>query len=326
MNRKGLLYISMAVIFVVLFGVLYLAQDSYRLQDREDVITSRAHTMDDFVKNLDVDIDRAAYIAGFRALLGTEEYLSQRGLFFDNRSAMEDAFREVFINGSYNGTALAIMQDANFGEYLSRVRTQAAGIGLETSINITDVDLEQVSPWHVHITFEGAFNISNADHQLWWDYEKNFTTDVSIIGLKDPLYTVNTLGRVPITVHEYPLPPTGFVNDSDNDTAVLKGFIQGSYYRASTSAPSFLQRFTNDLSPSPNGIESLVYLPSLSDQGIVVKEDRSVVDYLYFSTNPDSSTDRCSIQNMVFTPDWFRIDAAHLDDYELDGLSSIPCI
>lgn len=325
MNKKGLLYISLAIVFVIFFGLLYLTQNAYRMEDRQQVIANRIHTMDDFVKDIDVDIDRAAFISGFRALLGVEEYLSQKGAFFNNLSTMEEAFRDVFLNGSYNSTSLAIMDNASFNDYLSKVSVQASSIGLIVSVNVTNVTLHQVSPWIIHVEFISDFNISNADEQFWWAYQKNFTTEVSITGLKDPLYTVNTLGRVPNTINKYFLPATGYVNDTNNDTAVLKEFVEGSYYRASSDAPSFLQRFTNNITASPNGVESLVYLPALSDQGIIVQEDRSVVDYLYFSENPDNTTDRCQIQNMIYTPDWFRVDLAHMNDYELDGLSSSPC-
>lgn len=325
MNNKGVLYVSLAVIFVVLFGLIHLTQNAYRLEDRQQVVANRIHTMDDFVKDLNVDVDRAAFISGFRALLGVEEYLSQKGTFFDNLTAMEEAFRNVFLNGTYNGTSLAIMEDASFNDYLAKVRQQAATIGLSVSINVTNVTLEHVSPWKLHVAFISDFNISNADAQFWWSYQRNFTTEVTILGLKDPLYTVNTIGRVPTTIARYSLPPTGFVNDTNNDTAVLKAFIEGSYYKESSSAPSFLQRFTNDLGGSPNGIESLVYLPALSDQGVIVKEERSVVDYIYFSENPNSATDRCNIQNMLYAPDWFRLDQAHMSDYELDVLTSDAC-
>ena len=85
------------------------------------------------------------------------------------------------------------------------------------------------------------------------------------------------------------------------------------------------------VSASDYGIESLVYLPAISDQGLDNEDegfyrDRSVVDHIYFSQNPDTTNDHCSIQNMIYLPeDWFRLDNDHMDDYELTGLSSSNC-
>ncbi|MBD3208890.1 hypothetical protein GF367_00540 [Candidatus Woesearchaeota archaeon] len=323
-SKHGVLYLFLAVIFVALFAALFLTFQGYQYQDEQEVISLRVHTMDDFVADLHEDLDRAAFISGFRSLIGVEEYLSQRGTFFDNQSSMEESFRVVFLQGSYNGTDLFIMENASFTDYIERVRVQAQRIGLNLTVNITNVTIEQSTPWVVLVRFTGSFIVADNLHESWWNYTERFDTEVPIYGLKDPLYTVNTLGRVPNMINEYALPPEGYVDD-DNDTAVLKEFLEGSYYRESSGAPSFVQRFTNNLSSSPLGIESLVYLPALSDQGVVVKSDRGVVDHIYFSAGPDNSTDRCQVQNMIYTPDWFRLDQGHMDDYELDNLSSSPC-
>jgi hypothetical protein len=324
-GKKGILYLTFAIVFIMLISTLYLTYNAYQRTDRQQVITKRINTMNNFVIDINNDINRAAYISGFRALIGIEEYLTQKGMFFTNQTMLEEAFVIVFQEGAYNGTSLVIMENSSFNNYLGRVKQQAATTGIGVDINITHVTLEQLHPWIVHVTFTGIFNISNADNTFWWNYEKNFSTNILITGLKDPLYTVNTLGRVPNTIVSFTLPTTGFVNDTNNETDVLQAFVLDSYYKESPTAPSFLQRFTNNLSASPQGIESIVNLPALSDQGIVVLTDRSVVDYIYFSDTPNGATDRCNIQNMIYVPDWFRIDLAHMDDYELDGLSSSAC-
>lgn len=320
-----MLYLFMAVIFLVLFSAVFFTFNAYKYHDRQEVVAIRVHTMNDFAEDLHEDLHRAAFISGFRAMIGLEEYLSQRGVFFHDQESMEEAFRHAFINGTINGTSLAVLDDSSFEDYLSRVGELADRIGLSLAIDVTNVTLEQVSPWHISISFDGEFLLSDNLGLAWWAYNRTFMTVVPIYDLKDPLYTVNTAGRVPNTIINFTSPPTGYVDESTNDTAVLQEFVEGSYYRESDEAPSFLQRFTNDLSPSPDGIESLVYLPALSDQGIVVKTDRSVVDHVYFSASPDGSGDRCQIQNMVYVPDWFRLGNQSMDDYELDALSSSPC-
>ena len=197
-------------------------------------------------------------------------------------------------------------------------------MGISANVTISNISLSQADPWTVEVEFFGEFNITDNRQAAWWEYNKTFRTYIPIFNLKDPLYTVNTQGRVPNVIMNFTIPADGFV-DASNNTAVLKVFVEESYYIASDEAPSFLQRFTNDVSSNENGIESIVYLPQLSDQGIVVKNDRSVVDHIYFSNSPGNSTDHCSISNMVYSPDWFRIDTDHLDTYKLDGLSYTTC-
>ena len=122
----------------------------------------------------------------------------------------------------------------------------------------------------------------------------------------------------------FSLPADGFVNDTNNNTDTLIEFVEGSYYTENSDAPSFLQRFTNDLTASPSGIESLVHLPSLSDQGLVVINDSSVVDHIYFSASPGDD-DNCNIAGMIFSPNWLKMVNGTMSDYELDGLTFTPC-
>ncbi len=324
MNKKGMLYLFLSVIFVVLFVTIYTTYNSYDRQDDAANVAIRIHTIDDFIEDLHSDMDRAAYISGFRAMIGVEEYLSTNGAFFDNQTELEETFRTVFVQGTVNGSQLDVMENSSFDDYLLRVQQQATYIGINVDVNITKVNITQNDPWILSVRFTGLFNISDQRLPLWWAYEQNFTTSVPIIGLKDPLYTVNTLGRVPNVILNFTLPSDGYVNDTNNDTTTLIAFLEGSYYAENTDAPSFLQRFTNDLTASDSGIESLVHLPSLSDQGIVVDNSSSVVDHIYFSATPGSA-DRCTIDEMVFSPDWFKIDNGHVNDYELNGLTFTPC-
>lgn len=324
-GKKGVFYLFMAIVFVTLFSLLFLSNYDYNQEEKTRMIASRLHSINDFTTDLQNDLDRAAFIAGFRAMIGLEEYLSDQGTFFDNQTQLEVAFKNVFITGELNGTPLDVMDNSSFNDYMNRVRNTADDVGITVNATVNDVNLTQQTPFTLLIEFDVNFYFSDLQKTAWWDYNLTFATEVAIYGIKDPLYTINTLGRVPNVILNYTLPTTGYVNDTNNDTTILKEFIEGNYYRTTPEAPSFLQRFTNDLSASPQGIESLVYLPALSDQGIVVNEDRSVVDHIYFSTNPSNSTDRCQIDGMDYTPDWFRLDQAHMDDYELDTLNSNPC-
>ena len=97
------------------------------------------------------------------------------------------------------------------------------------------------------------------------------------------------------------------------DVSNLKKHVENSYYINSSLAPGFLNRLQGKLSSNANGIESLVNLQKLSNQGITIKS-KSVVDYIYFSENNPVSYPIIGMQN------WFRIDEAHLDIYDVRDL------
>lgn len=323
-NKKGFLYLFLGIIFLSLFSFLFLTYNEDMYQDKQAVVTARIRSMDDFIVDLEGDLDRAAFITGYHAMLAVETYAVDNG-FFDNRSSMEISFAEAFMNGTIDGVSFSVMENSSFNEYLSRVESQASLIGLTVQLTLTNVSIEQATPWTLHVLFMSSIQLDDKTGIASWSFTKNFEAVVPILGLIDPLYTVNTNGDVPVTINNFTLPPEGFV-DALNDTAQLKLFTQGYFYRESNTSPSFLQRFTNNLSPSDLGIESLVDLPTINTLHGSVHKDRSIVDYIYFSSSPNASTDRCQIQNMNLLPDdWFRLDLAHMDDYELDAMTSIPC-
>jgi hypothetical protein len=163
------------------------------------------------------------------------------------------------------------------------------------------------------------YNLSDRANLARWAATRTVSSDIPIIDLRDPLYSVNTLGKLPVVVRRSN--DTVFVNDTGdrNDTTNLQLHLNYSRYINSTLAPNFLMRFENNLSPDKNGIESLVNLQVLADQGVIISENnRSVVDYIYFGDDPDVQW--CSIQNMIFVPDdWFILDTDHVDLYHVNG-------
>ena len=137
-------------------------------------------------------------------------------------------------------------------------------------------------------------------------------TTLKITSFEDPLYTVETYGRVISIIQEANI--TDFV--VNGNTSNLTNHIDNSYYIPSTSAPSFLMRLKGNISNSTNGIESLVNLKKLESVGIT-PEVKSCVDYIYFSSDDPTNW---QINN---TFNWFRLDneSGHLDTYEVANLT-----
>ncbi len=323
-DRNGVAYSLLAIVFVSVFVIIFVSSHHVNHQDYFDAVRSRVLSVKHFINNFERDLDRVAFIAGYRSLIAVDDFASIKGSFFSSSDEFEHYFMEAFVNGSVNGTPFSILDNSSFNDYLSRVRSISLLSGINLSVNLINVSVRQFSPWEVVVFYSAFINVSDVRGVAWWSYHKNFSTVFSIIGLRDPLYSVNTLGRVPYFINNFSLPPEGFV--SGNDTSVLRSFIDGHYYINSSDAPSFLQRFYNDLSPSPFGIESIVYLPDLSAQGLVVDDNRSVVDHVYFSSlSYNKSLDRCSIQGLVYSPDWFRLDDDHVSFYDVDNLSYSSC-
>lgn len=313
-TKKGFIYMMTVMIFLIIILSLFYAYEVYKPSEKDDSIESRIRSMNDFIEDLSLDTERAAYIAGFRSLIALEEYVSTTGMFL---SSMEDSFIEIFFNGTIGNFSPEIMNESTFSLYMSRVNQKSQEIDVAMNFSINSIDFSQVDPWTVRVDIYSLIQILDDRNLASWNFTEVFSSDISILSFKDPLYSVNTLGRlhsfvVETNISEYVI---------NNDTTNLLDHIETGYYVASTKAPSFVMRFEGNLSADSNGIESLVDIGFLQDQDdIVIDSTRSVVDYIYFGNQ--TTNNKCSVQNM---PSWFRIDENHINDYEINELSYVNC-
>lgn len=317
LNKKGFTYLVSVIIIIILFISAFLLTSKYQYQDKQEVENFRIITMNDFVRGFNEDISRAMTISAHRSLVGLEEYTTTKGEFLDDT---EEAFKEVFYSGTYNGTEIAIMNSSDFQDYLNRTNTLANKLGITTQVNVTNITLNQSTPWAIDVFINTQINITDIKNIASWHYEQTFFSQVSILNLRDPLYGVFTDNKIPNTIRKY--------NDTilvtfDNDTTNLVEFINDSYYIASDNAPNFLMRFENNLTDDVNGIESIVNVQKLSDQEIDVYPNRVKIDHIYF--NELSSTKRCNFQN-VPSELKFVIPDYRLTLYQVNSLNySLVC-
>jgi hypothetical protein len=259
---------------------------------------------DRFIQQFEQDLPRALRITSYRALLGLEEHVTSSGEYI---VSIDKAFTEVLLNGTVNQTPYEVMQDSTLRVFEQRMQEIASRIGLNFSVHVQNVSLEHISPFELEVTSTIAVFVQTKDRETAWNYTTNLSSSLSIEQLRDPLYAVETDGRVPNVVYQSDIVRPYIT--ATNDTTRLQELYNQTLYVSDTQAPSFLMRFTGNMSASPYGIASLVDTKILDAQGIIVQTDRSIVDYLYFTT----STSTNSIVNM---PSEFILDDDHLSTYD----------
>ncbi|NQU98676.1 hypothetical protein HQ533_04365 [Candidatus Woesearchaeota archaeon] len=315
MRKQGIIYMTMVIVFLVVMVAVFYTYELYKVGSREDTIETRIRTMNDFIDDLRLDAQRAAYIAGFRTMLALEAQIIETGSFLSDAG---EEFKEPFYNGTIGNTTPDILKGQSFSHFLQGVNQQSGNIGISLNITVLQITFYQTDPWNVVVDILSTVNIIDNKGLAEWNFNETFTSKIPIEDLKDPIYSVNTLGRFQNFIK--PTNISDFVSD-DNKTANISLHIENGYYKASDKAPSFMMRFEGNLSDSTHGIESLVDISFLEKQeDIVVDYTRSIVDYIYFGNQ--STNNKCNFYNM---PSWFKMDSGHLSDYEVDQLSYSNC-
>ena len=307
MKKKSMFYISAAIALTIVIMVTYSAYSSYRLNDKMESIETRIQSVNFFIRNIEKDLNKGIYIAGFRTMLSFNQFITTNGTYLDDVNAR---FKESFLNGTIKGQPLSLMQGTTFTDWASRISQEADKLDIKFNFTVDDVKISQTDPWIVDIGLNMSFDIRDKRNTSSWIRNRYLNAKINIIGFEDPLYVVNSNGRITNTIIKTNISP--FVVNGDVTNLLIH--TNYSYYIAHGGSPSFIMRLQGDLGNSSNGIESLVNLEKFQQQNIQLK-DRSVVDYIYFGIN---STTNYRINN---TPTWFKIDQGHLATYGVTNLT-----
>lgn len=321
LKKKGVFFTFIALFIIILLVALISTKDKYRYREKSNAMLVRTRTVNNFIVDFEKDLDRELFIGGYRALLSMNLYLKDTEQYITD---FDSVFEEVLFSGSINGTSFNIMveegnQGADITSWLSRVNEEASKMNLEANLTVHELSVRHISPWEVEVTMVTEVYIRDTKGVASWDYNKTYAKGFSILGFEDPLYIIGTHDKVTNLINV--TPSTEFIG-AGNDTTVLNTHLLNSFYINSTKAPSFLMRFSGNLSPSPYGIESMVNFDDLDLQNILPLQ-RSVIDYIYFGNA--STTDYCNITGTPPLPDWFRIDNSSISFYGIDALNPEEC-
>lgn len=307
-SKKGIFLTLTAFLLLSIVFTALLFQNRYTFSEKNKIVNVKTTTLNAFVTNLDADVARGLFIAGFRSVIAAEQVISDSKNFLNDSKAN---LLEAVMNGTINSEPAPIMVQSTLPEWLPRIKANAAIVGILLNFSFISLTVDQTTPWSVDYVAAISFNVTDLTGTATFFRSRNVSASVTILGFKDPLYTIFTNGKISREINITPY-EGNYV--SGLDTANLQAHINGLYYTTSTG-PNFLMRLEGKLTDSITGIESIVRLPDLQAQGIPVFE-RSSVDYVYFG----NSTPPIYIINNTFE-DWFRLDDAHLSAYQASSLA-----
>ena len=304
LRRKAMFFTLISVLLVTIIIISFTFYSSYRTQSKMFVVETRVNTMDRFIEDLEKDMERALYIAGFRAILGAEDYIIKNGEYLDNPSSL---LGELAINGTLNGTQLNLTIDSSLSDWFDRVSIQGQNIGVEMNYTMLGFEINQSDPWFIDFYVDLELDISDTKGIAKWNRNKTAFGTVSIVGLEDPVYTIGAYGRTTRIINK--------TEDNIQGIDDLKDFLDSGAYRANSDAPSFLMRLEGNLSSSPYGIETLVNTNEFAFYELNVY-DRSSIDYIYFGTHSTTGYKIYNITDVYM--EGFRLDQDHIDEFDVN--------
>lgn len=288
LNKKG---IVLTLVTITLLSIFAISYGTYTLIQDRSSINKRISTLNNFVASVEQDLPRQLFVSGYRSVFLFNKKIVDTGEYIDDVNA---SINEIFFDGTLNGITQDLMTDATFTSIQNFLSTNANKINAEVSLLNPKIELTQDNPWNLKFTLNITLIITDKSGLASWNRTASINSYIPVSNLEDPLYSANTQGKVINKINQTPF--ATFVSGADYTNLILH--FQNSYYKASTSAPSYLKRLEGDLSADPNGVESLVYPQDLTDADINVKQ-KSVIDYIYFSTSDYQDYTVPGVSNLI---------------------------
>jgi len=296
-NKRGQIFTILAIILI---SLMFLSFELFSFLHQTKSTKTRVSTMDSFLSSIEENFARQIYISGFRILFLAENQITSTGNYIN----VNDFFQEAFFNGTVNGVENnSILMGATYEDITESLTNKARKINVNITLENSNLTVTQNDPWNVNVTLISKFIMSDREELARWEKNQIITSLIPITFFEDPIFTINSYAQISRKINQT-------IYEGNYTISNLNTHLNNGYYAANPNAPSFLKRLEGNLTSDINGIESFVYIPDFTAQGIPTY-DKSVVDYIYFSSqNPPAHT----VSGM---PSWFKIDSTdnHTEKY-----------
>jgi hypothetical protein len=290
---KKSMFLTFISIAIIAAAIIIFTPSDINLRKDIPVIKTRVSNVNEYVLDLEnVYLERTLHASGTKTIIALTRYMTEETIstgvevFFSNVEGnplyFQDVFSEVLLEGKIGGVDIddyypeTIMSGNNYDDWLSEIKTTAEStFNIGTVYGISDIRIYQTKPWFVDVEADVSFNVSSETAS--WNKTATIKTEIEIEGFHDPYYLVKTGGLYKSIINK-----SGTKFD-EWEVEKVKDFIKDGNYThfENSQAPSFIMRFTDDMSTSDCcGIESLVNPNKLN----APYNDRalSYVDYKFF--------------------------------------------
>lgn len=302
-SGKGAMFSIAAIIMIAAIALTgpYIGS---RYTEQANVNVQRLISMNNFIENINDDLDIALYTSSYRALVAVEDYIGTTGVYVDNAS---EKIATLMVDGTLYGNNSTLMINNTLNVWIDKMQIEAQKTGIAVAMTIDDVEVFHNDPWSIAIRASYTLHVDDSKGIAQYAIAEQRTSQLSIIEFTDPLSIVESSGLVPVKVNITPY--------EGNFEPNIAAHIQGNYFASWPGAPSYLMRLEGNMGASPFGIERLVDKFALGAQGLPIYDMASSADQAYWVNEP----------GYAFTvgPQFFRLDNAsingtsHIERYNL---------
>ncbi len=200
--RKGQVYSLIAILLaipVMLFIAFYITESqNIRYGSLERVLADQLHEVEMSIEN---DYEQAMGISGKRAFLAATDHVIKNGTPLDDAALRME---ELMTSGTLYGDVAFVMHNNTLPEWVSKI--QDLELGFNVNITYSNPVISDADGMDAKLTTMLEINVS--DHLGIGSIDKNIGKEamISLAGVEDPIFPLNTLGFVSRSFSAYPYP------------------------------------------------------------------------------------------------------------------------
>lgn len=188
---KGLLYSIMAALIVIpIFGIIFFHSE---IGQKNIDISIRANELKYFLDSIETDLNRFIEITGKRALISAVSNITVSGIPLDDAQLR---LKELVENGTLRGVPSPLVNTDNLNSWEAKVETIASNSGFDLLFKNIEMNITQNNSFIILFEIKALVNISDQNINMGVLRNITATSFVSIEGIEDPIFPLNTLGRV----------------------------------------------------------------------------------------------------------------------------------
>ena len=320
MNRKGIFFTFIAITLIAVLLLVFTPQADISLQKNTQAIDTRISVVDNYITDLENRyFETILRASAYKAILSMVYYMNSTGSYITNFDA---SFSEIMVTGKINGipidsiTGKKIMENNTLADWSNKIIGIAKDtLNVNTTITIINVSGFQTKPWNIDSSL--LVNYSVQSNVADWKRSALITATISIEGLNDPYYLVNTN-----KAHTNQIKKSSVEFNEWNIAKAREHLRNGTYVHWENSdAPSFLMRLTNNMSASSCcGIESFV-----NPNKITPSDQReSYADYFFWQHKfANNCTQLYNITGLWDEFRYFKLDFEHVTRYNITSQDAV---
>ena len=225
-SRKGVFFtlaIVLLIIPLILLSSFYINSSQTKIEDTTSQI--RCDELHYFVEDARQDLTRAVSIFGRRAAIYSYDLLFNTSVPFMNytfnctsacgvdctrviypRTGSEAAIAELSLCGTLNGSSIDYMVNHTVREWIKKMENRSTEQNMRINVTLKEIRVTPIDAWNFSITLDTDIKIVDDTGICYYQgLQKSTTSNTSIIGLEDALYTLRSKGMTRKYIYDCPV-------------------------------------------------------------------------------------------------------------------------